>query len=106
MACSIQEKVNSKLLTASATVQKVAGRLLEERNLDKTEVHEFYATLGEKLRQYMSDKESMIQATLIHLTEDAVDMALCRSGPSQSSQPAESSTLRDMLVLCRAQQGD
>ena len=84
----VQDRVNEKMLTASSTVQKISGRLLEERSLTKTEVEIFYRLFGTKLQQYMTDREEATQSRLIDLMQDAIDMTLTSSDPSS----ADSST--------------
>ena len=80
----VQDRVNDKMLTTRARVQKVAGRLLAERNMTKTEVDEFFAIFGVQLRQHITDKESTTQLTLIELAQDAIDVALTCARPTMS----------------------
>ena len=42
----VQDKINEKMLAARSTVHEAAGRLLEEQNLTKPEVEEFYKMFG------------------------------------------------------------
>ena len=89
----VQDKVTKKMLTASSTVQKIAGRLLEERSLTRAEVEIFYRLFGTKLQQYMTDREEATQSRLIDLLQDAIDMTLTSSGgPTSEPSSADSST--------------
>ena len=62
------------MLAASSIVQKVAGRVLEERDLAKPEVEEFYKIFGAQLQQLMAAKDDITQSKLIDLVQDAIDM--------------------------------
>ena len=89
----MQDKVNEKMLTASSTVQKITGRLLEERSLSSTEVEIFYRLFGTKLQQYTTDREEATQSRIIDLLQDAIDMTLTSSGgPTSEPSSADSST--------------
>ena len=86
----VQEKVNEKMLTVSSTGQKVAGRLLEGRDLTKTEVEVFYRLSGTQLQQYMVDKDNITQSRIIDLVQDAIDMTFTSStGQAASSDWTE-----------------
>ena len=75
----VQDKINEKMLAASSTIQKVAGRFLEERSLTKIEVDEFYAICRVQLRQYMTDVDVITQPKLIELGQGAIDITFTRS---------------------------
>ena len=70
----VQDTINEKMFTARSTIQKVAGRLLEKRNLTKVEVDKFYAMFGLQLRQYMTDMDVITQSKLTELVQAAIDI--------------------------------
>ena len=72
-------------------------RLVKERNLNKAQVDEFYAILGEKLKEYMKDTDVLTQSVLLFLSEDAVDMALTRSS-ARSSQSVLRAEPKDITI--------
>ena len=88
----VQDKINEKMLTASSTVQKISGRLLEERSLTKAEVEIFYRLFGTKLQQYMTDRDEATQSRLIDLMQDAIDMTLTSSESTSADSSTRAST--------------
>ena len=52
---------------------------MEERNLTKPEVEEFYSMFVLQLRQYMTDKDNITQSKLIELVQDAIDITFTGS---------------------------